>query len=99
VDVRVRLRRWEDPEDVAAVVRTYELSAGGMGVYASETLEVGTFLRVEFSVPAAEKALTVRAVVKNRRGFRCGLEFVDLPDAARSEILRYLGAVEGVVEI
>ena len=99
VDIRVRLRRWEEPEETASVVRTYELSEGGMSVYASETLEVGTALQVEVTLPGAPKALRLRAAVRNRRGFRCGMEFVDLPAEARSEILRYLAAAEGVVDI
>jgi c-di-GMP-binding flagellar brake protein YcgR len=99
VDIRVRLRRWQEPEETAAVVRTYELSEGGMSVYASETLEVGTALQVELTLSGAPKPLRVRTVVRNRRGFRCGMEFVDLPAADRSEILRYLAAAEGVVDI
>ncbi len=85
VDIRVRIRRWEEPEDALSVVRTYEMSEGGMSVYASETLEIGTFLQVVFSLPAAAKPLRLRAVVRNRRGFRCGMEFVDLPPPIDSE--------------
>ena len=99
VDIRVRLRRWEDPDDTASVVRTYELSEGGMSVYASEALELGTFVLTQFSLPGSEERVRLRAVVRNRRGFRCGLEFVEVPAAVRSEILRYLGTVEGVIEI
>jgi hypothetical protein len=80
------------------VLRTYELSQGGVSVYASKTLEIGTFMLVELSLPAAEKALHLRAVVRNRRGFRYGLEFVDLAALEQSEIRRYLGAEEGVAE-
>jgi c-di-GMP-binding flagellar brake protein YcgR len=99
VDIRVRLRRWEEPEENTAVVRTYELSEGGMSVYASETLEKGTVLLVEMALPGVPKPLRLRAVVKNRRGFRCGMEFVELPAGERSEIVRYLAAAEGVVDI
>jgi c-di-GMP-binding flagellar brake protein YcgR len=99
VDIRVRLRRWEDADDTASVVRTYEMSEGGMSVYASDALELGTFVLAEFSLAGTEKPLRLRAVVRNRRGFRCGLEFVELPAAVRLEILRYLGTVEGVIEI
>jgi c-di-GMP-binding flagellar brake protein YcgR len=95
----MRIRRWEEPEDAALVVRTYELSEGGMSVYASESLEIGTFMLAEFSLPGAKKALRIRAVVRNRRGFRCGLEFVDLPATEKFEILRYLGTLVDVIEI
>jgi c-di-GMP-binding flagellar brake protein YcgR len=99
VDIRVRIRRWEEPDEHASVVRTYELSEGGMSVYASETLDIGTFMLAEFSLAPSQYGLRIRAVVRNRRGFRCGLEFVDLPAAERAEILRYLGSLADVIEI
>lgn len=99
VDIRVRLRRWEEPEETAMVVRSYELSEGGMSVYASETLELGTVLLVDFTPPTASKGLRLKAVVRNRRGFRCGMEFVELLRSERSELLRYLATVDGVVDI
>ncbi|HVJ04507.1 MAG TPA: PilZ domain-containing protein [Candidatus Saccharimonadales bacterium] len=99
VDVRVRIRRWEDPDHMGAVVRTYELSEGGMSVYASETLDVGTFLMAELGLPGSTEQLRLRAVVRNRRGFRCGMEFVDPPPAARAEIARYLKELADVIEI
>jgi c-di-GMP-binding flagellar brake protein YcgR len=98
VDIRVRIRRWEETEEAATVVRTYEMSEGGMCVYALEKLEIGTFLQVVFRLPAAAHPLRMRAVVRNRRGFRCGLEFVDPPAAKRFEIARYLGMTEGLIE-
>lgn len=99
VDIRVRLRQWDAPEEASFVVRTYELSEGGMSVYASETLETGTRMVSEFSLPHSEKALRIRAVVKNRRGFRCGLEFSDLAEKDRQEIVRYLTTLADVIEI
>ncbi len=98
VDIRVRLRRWEEAENAASVMRTFELSEGGMSVYAPDGLEVGTFVMVAFSLPPEEKALRLRAVVRNRRGFRCGLEFVEPPDAVRLEIERYLGPLATAAE-
>jgi c-di-GMP-binding flagellar brake protein YcgR len=99
VDVRVKIRRWEEPEDGASVVRTYELSEGGMSVYASESFEIGTVMLVEFSLPNASKAMRMRAVVRNRRGFRCGMQFVEVSAAERDEIVRYLAEMEGVLEV
>jgi c-di-GMP-binding flagellar brake protein YcgR len=95
VDIRVRLRRWEEKEDAATVMRTFELSEGGMSVYAPDKLDVGTFVLLAFSLPPEDKALRIRAVVRNRRGFRCGLQFIDLPDADRLEIAGYLGSIAG----
>ena len=99
VDIRVKIRRCGDPEASATVVRTYELSEGGMSVYALESLEVGTLLAVEFSVPTSQDALHLRTVVRNRRGFRCGMEFVDISPNASHEVMRYLAAAEGAVGV
>lgn len=99
VDMRARLRQWETPDAAAAVVRTFELSEGGMSVYASETLVVGTRLIVEFSLPQGKGVLKINAVVRNRRGFRCGLEFVDIAEFQQSEIGRYLSTLADVIEI
>jgi c-di-GMP-binding flagellar brake protein YcgR len=99
VDMRVRLRQWETPENAASVVRTFELSEGGMSIYASETLEAGTRWIVEFSLPQGEGLLKINAVVRNRRGFRCGLEFVDILEFQQNEIARYLSGLADVIEI
>jgi c-di-GMP-binding flagellar brake protein YcgR len=99
VDMRVKLRRSDEPEEAATVVRTYEMSEGGLSVYASESYEVGAQMLAVFSLPGAEAGMRLRTIVKNRRGFRCGMEFVDLQDVDRSEILRYLGSLMDVIEI
>ena len=99
VDIRVRIRRWDEPDENPSVVRTYEMSEGGMSVYASETLDVGTMIMVELSLPAEQRPLRLRAVVKNRRGFRCGMEYVELPEVDRAEISRYPLSLADVIEI
>ncbi len=99
VDVRIRIRRWDEPGAAASVVRTYELSRGGMSVYASESLEVGTLVWVGLSLPTATTDFEIKAVVRNRRGFRLGMEFVNLPIKEAVAIENYIAAAEGVVEI
>lgn len=99
VDIRVKMRRHDAPESESAVVRTYELSAGGMSVYATEALPIGTLVRAELSLPAVKEHFKIDAVVRNRRGFRLGMEFIDLAGDAKAEIERYLAAEAGVVVI
>lgn len=50
VDIRVRIRRADELEENSSVVRTYELSEGGMSVYASESFEVGTVMVAELAL-------------------------------------------------
>lgn len=99
VDIRIKIRRWDQPETESFVVRTYELSVGGMSVYAAEALPLGTMVRVQLLLPALTEEFDITAVVRNRRGFRLGMEFVDLAERVKAEISRYLAAEEGVVEI
>jgi PilZ domain-containing protein len=90
VDVRVRL--WLDPagEGSAMVVRSYEMGQGGMSVYAPEQIEVGALVVVGFALSGSETALRFHGIVRNKRGFRYGLEFLDTSDAERAELARCL---------
>jgi c-di-GMP-binding flagellar brake protein YcgR len=99
VDVRVRMRPSGEPETANSVVRTYELSTGGMSVYATEALDLGTVVRAELQLPAVKERFELTAVVRNRRGFRLGMEFIDISDPTKVAIERYLTAEAGVVEI
>jgi c-di-GMP-binding flagellar brake protein YcgR len=93
VDMRVKLRRGDAMEDSATVVRTYEMSEGGMSVYSPDGLEIGATVMVSFSLPGMDMPLQLRAVVRNRRGFRWGMEFVEIGPGERSEVARYLGTL------
>lgn len=92
MDVRVKIRPWEKPDSAPVVARSHVMSEGGMSVYATESLEIGTHVKVEFSLPGTSQELRLRAVVRNHRGFRCGMEFVELAAADRLTIHRYLHA-------
>jgi len=51
VDIRVKLRRAGDPEGAATVVRSFELSEGGMSLYVPDSLAVGLLVQVSFVLP------------------------------------------------
>jgi hypothetical protein len=89
IDVRVKVRRWEEPDNAGVVVRSYVMSEGGMSVYAPESLEIGTHVLVEFRLPESSRELRLRALIRNRCGFRCGMEFVEPAAADRMLIRRY----------
>ncbi len=97
VDIRVKLFLPADKEN-GAVVRTFEMSEGGMSVYVSEPLPVGEKVQVELSLPGV-KPFRLAAVVRNVRGFRCGLELTDVTKAQRTAIGHYLTSVADVIEI
>ena len=90
IDVRVKVRRPEEPDTAAVVVRSHVMSEGGMCVYAPESLGIGTAVLVEFSLPGTPRELRLRAQIRNRCGFRCGMEFVERVAADRMVIRRFL---------
>jgi hypothetical protein len=94
MDIRVKIRRQDEPDNPVAVARSHVMSEGGMGVYAPVSLEIGTYVLVEFLLPGTSRELRLHALVRNRRGFRCGMEFVKLAAADRLVLQHYL-QVEG----
>jgi c-di-GMP-binding flagellar brake protein YcgR len=90
IDVRVKVRCLEEPDNPVVVVRSYALSEGGMSVYAPGSLEVGTSVLVEFWLPGTARDLRLPAVIRNRCGFRRGMEFTELAVADRMLIRDYL---------
>ncbi len=56
--------------------RGNELNEGGMAVTAGVELKVGREVAVEFTPPFTELPIRVRGIVRNRAGYRYGVEFV-----------------------
>ena len=51
MDVRVKIRLWEDPDNAITVVRSHVMSERGMSVYTPLSLDIGTYVLVEFLLP------------------------------------------------
>lgn len=56
--------------------RGNELSEGGMAVTAGVELKVGREVAVEFTPPYTGIPIRVRGIVRNRTGYRYGMEFL-----------------------
>lgn len=56
--------------------RGNELSAGGISVTAGVELNVGDKVEIEFMPPYSGTPMRIRGVVRNREGYRYGLEFL-----------------------
>jgi hypothetical protein len=55
-----------------------DISEGGMAVYVPTELNVGDSAALEFTVPHSQEKLLLTAFVRNREGFRYGIEFINL---------------------
>jgi PilZ domain len=98
VDVPVRVIRQGSTKVTIVQGRGSELNKGGMAVFAGMELAIGAQVMVEFTPPYSGLPIRVRCFVRNRAGYRYGVEFItesddDYENVNRIEtILRSMGS-------
>ncbi|HWR36520.1 MAG TPA: PilZ domain-containing protein [Clostridia bacterium] len=68
--------------------RSHDIGEGGFSIYVPCELIEGEHVELEFTLPASRTPIRARATVRNREGFRYGIEFVTLTKAQRDDIAR-----------
>ena len=78
VDFRVqgRLTTQGPTKVVACEGQGTDISGGGLAVSADIDLPVGTQIGVEFTPPYSDQSISFRGFVRNRDGYRYGVEFI-----------------------
>jgi hypothetical protein len=98
VDVPVRVITQGLTKVTIVQGRGSELNIGGMAVFAGTELSIGAQVIVEFTPPYSGQPIRVRCFVRNRAGYRYGVEFItegddDYENVNRIEtILRSMGS-------
>ena len=67
--------------------RSADLSAGGMGCAFDPACEIGTEMRVRFTLPHAHASFELPGVVKSAAGGRIGIQFSGVDDAKAARLL------------
>jgi hypothetical protein len=80
VDVPVRVITQGATKTAIATGRGSELNNGGMAVFAGTELAIGAQVAVEFTPPYSSNPIRVRCFVRNRTGYRYGVEFITESD-------------------
>ena len=70
--------------------RAHDLSEGGVAVYVPLELSMGETLELEFVLPRARVPFRIPATVRNRMGFRYGVEFMVISKVQREEITKFV---------
>jgi hypothetical protein len=70
----------------STAARGHDVGAAGMAVYAPIELAIGTPVNLSLQLPNSKIELGIRAIVRNRNGFRYGVEFVELTPTEVQEI-------------
>jgi c-di-GMP-binding flagellar brake protein YcgR len=85
-DFRVRLSYYHSGKTRQITVRTYELSLGGLSVYAADDLAINTSVTLTFTLPCDTESMRLVATVRNRNGFRYGIEFQPMSSLHRERL-------------
>ncbi|MBZ5648652.1 MAG: PilZ domain-containing protein [Acidobacteriia bacterium] len=93
VDVRLRLIVHKSGKNTIVHGRGNDISESGMALFVAHDLEVGDRLEVEFTLPYSRQPLRAGATIRNRNGYRYGVEFLTLSIPQREEILRLCKAL------
>jgi hypothetical protein len=72
----------------SSLARAHDISCGGLSLYAPMELAKGDVIKIAFELPHSRMRFGVSAVVKNRDGFRYGVEFLELTPQEFAEIKR-----------
>jgi len=92
-DFRVKMSYTVAGEQRSEVVRSYEFSQGGVSVY-SPVQPHEEQLELEFTLPGQNEALKLRANIRNRRGFRYGMEFTGVTPQQAEALTAYAQRLE-----
>ena len=70
----------------STAARGHDVSVAGMAIYAPMEIAIGTPINLSLQLPNSKIALGIRALVRNRNGFRYGVEFVELTPTEVQEV-------------
>ena len=85
VSLRVRIPTSSGQEYMLAHGR--DVSQGGMAVYIPVELEIGQAILLEMIFPCLQQPVLLSATVKNRIGFKYGVEFLEPTEEQQETIL------------
>ena len=71
-----------------------DLSVAGIGVLIAEELTLGGVVALTFTLPGSAQPWELRAVLRHRRGYHYGFEFLSLSDQQGEALRGYLPSLE-----
>ena len=88
VPVTVVVRKQEKTVFVQA--RGQDLNEGGIAVFVGSELRIGEMVEISFTPPYQGNPMTARTVVRSRRGYTYGMEFITetKEDQQKVELIR-----------
>jgi c-di-GMP-binding flagellar brake protein YcgR len=88
VDVKLRARVKSGGASRMVHGRGSDISIGGMAIYLAAEMVVGETVEMEVELPYSSTAIQMVAVVRSRRSYQYGVEFMNPSASVRSAIQR-----------
>ncbi len=88
IDMSVRVAVHSTGNTKAIYGRGHDLNDFGMAIFVPVELNPGDYIDLDLKLPYSTQPLKLRAVVRNRRSFTYGVEFVNLTQPQRVAIER-----------
>ena len=73
-----------------------DLSEAGIGLLIAAELNISEVAALEFSLPGSPQSWEVRSVLRHRRGYHYGFEFLSLPPELHKLILHHVKNLDRV---
>jgi hypothetical protein len=70
------------------------LSEAGMGILLAQELDAGEVVSLKFSFPESPQEWELRAVLRHRRGYHYGLEFISVGTELKRIMRRFMKGLE-----
>ena len=93
LDLRTKIVYRRNGLNQSALGRGQDVSESGMAMFVPLDFRKDDALEVEFTLPHSRLPLRIQAIVRNTDGHRYGLEFLNLTDAQKQEIIRMCEAM------
>lgn len=88
VDFSVKVLLGSGNGKTAVQGRAHDLGEGGLSIYVVAELNEGQQVQLEFTPPFSRRSVDVQAIVRDRNGYRYGLQFRNLTRDATENISR-----------
>lgn len=88
VTIPVRVTLVHQGERFSVHGQACDVSTGGMRLFLPRELDEGSSIKMEFVLPYASPKLEIRGIVRNRKGFQHGVEFITTSPGQRQLIER-----------
>ena len=93
VEIRIKASYTKDGQEMKVYGQGQDVSEGGMAAYLPAEFAPGDVLEMELTPPYATRSIFVRGTIRNRDGYRYGVEYLYIAPPDRALLVRSIQAL------